>query len=260
MGTDPIDRWLKWYSAGDVSPGTIELRRAYLRRYAATVPDLLHANASDVSAWLDNAQWGTETRRSARASVRSFYQWAMTEGVVSSDPSSTSRPIRPQTRIPKPIPEPALQRALLASTTSQELMLLLGAYAGLRRTEIASVHSDDVTPDGLLVRGKGRKIRRVPIHPRLEAHLSELNGWAFPSPRRPGEHCCPTYVRDNLNTVLPKPWTPHSLRHRFATEAFRACKDIAVVQQLLGHSKIETTMLYVLVEQDALSAAVLAVA
>jgi integrase len=139
-------------------------------------------------------------------------------------------------------------------------MLLLGAYAGLRRSEIARVNASDVDGEVLEVLGKGRKVRRIPIHDRLAPHLRHLDGWAFPSTRLPGKPVGPTYVRDRLADVLPDPWTPHSLRHRFATVTYRACRDITVVQRLLGHAKLEQTMGYVLVDQDDLRAAVRAVA
>ena len=137
-------------------------------------------------------------------------------------------------------------------------MLLLGAYAGLRRAEIAGIHSDDITDMGLIVKGKGRKVRRIPIHPILAEALVDVSGYAFRG--RWGKSVTPNYVADHLEAVLPDPWTAHSLRHRFATQTYRACKDIRVVQQLLGHSSIQTTVRYVMVDEDALAAAVNAVA
>ena len=110
------------------------------------------------------------------------------------------------------------------------------------------------------MRGKGGKVRRVPIHPRLAAALVGLDGWAFPSPRRPGRPVTADYVADRLEQVLPKGYTAHNLRHRFATMAYRGSHDLRAVQQLLGHSDPGTTARYTLVGDDELTAAVLAVA
>jgi integrase/recombinase XerC len=112
----------------------------------------------------------------------------------------------------------------------------------------------------LRVTGKGGKTRRVPIHPALEPRLGRVRGWAFPSPVRPGRAVTPDYVSNRLGVVLPAPWGPHSLRHRFATQAYRNTHDIRAVQQLLGHARPETTARYTLCDDDALMAAVLSVA
>jgi site-specific recombinase XerD len=51
-------------------------------------------------------------------------------------------------------------------------------------------------------------------------------------------------------------WTAHTLRHRFATVAYAGERDLLAVQVLLGHSKPETTRLYVLIPDASLRAAV----
>lgn len=48
-----------------------------------------------------------------------------------------------------------------------------------------------------------------------------------------------------MNAALPGHWTAHTLRHRFATEAYRRSHDLLLVQTLMGHSKPETTAMYV---------------
>jgi integrase len=53
-------------------------------------------------------------------------------------------------------------------------------------------------------------------------------------------------------------WRTHSLRRRFATLAYRDAHDLFTVQQLLGHSKPETTLRYVQLDPSAAAAAVLA--
>jgi integrase len=175
------------------------------------------------------------------------------------NPAALLHRIKPEAALPHPIPEHALARAFALADEETGLMLALGAYAGCRRSEMAAMHSSWVQPMGLMILGKGGKTRRVPIHPLLAPRLARVDGWAFPSPRLPGRHVGPSYIEDRLAAVLPASFTPHSLRHRFATATYAACRDITVVQRLLGHQNVATTMRYTQLVDDDLDAAVRAV-
>jgi integrase/recombinase XerC len=256
----PIVHWLDWYAASGASAGTIRVRKSHLLRLAHRV-NVLAAREQDLVSFLAaHANLKPESRKSLQASLRSFYKWALARGLIHVDPTVGLRDVVSPGGVPRPITEAALRSALLAADREQTLMLMLGAYAGLRRMEIAAVHSDHVEGAVLRVEGKGRKVRRVPVHPRLAEHLDPVRGWAFPSPVREGRPVTPDYVSDRLGRILPRPYGPHSLRHRFATQAYRNTHDIRAVQQLLGHARPETTARYTLCDDDALTAAVLSVA
>lgn len=136
-------------------------------------------------------------------------------------------------------------------------MITLAAEAGLRRAEIAVVARPDVIdePDGmsLIVHGKGRRERSVPLTPATRAAVarqfdlvSPENPWLFPSKGRYADtHLQPVRVGELINDALPGRWSAHTLRHRFATEAYRNSRDLLLVQTLMGHSKPETTAIYV---------------
>jgi len=113
--------------------------------------------------------------------------------------------------------------------------------------------------DGRLrVVGKGGKTRLVPIHPRLRDALAAVDGYAFPG--RFGGHLSDNNVGVRCRRLLGGGYGAHSGRHRFATKAYASNRDIFAVQQLLGHSKPETTMRYTQLPDDALRDAVFGIA
>lgn len=253
-----VDEWLAWLESGSTSPGTVRMRGYLIRAFARDYP-LATATHEDITEYLGRPQRGPEARKSVLATLRSFYRWAVARGYVDRDPTLLARSVRVPPGIPKPVPEAVLARALAKADDETRLMLTLGAYGGLRLSEIAAVHARDVGETGLRVIGKGAKVRRVPIHPLLAPQL-DFTGWAFPSPANPERHVSRDYVSERVEQVLGGGWTTHALRHRLATQAYRATKDIRAVQQILGHSSPTTTARYVLVDEDALAAAVNAVA
>ena len=63
----------------------------------------------------------------------------------------------------------------------------------------------------------------------------------------------------HIARLLGKPWTAHSLRHRYATRTYAQTHDLLLVSQLLGHASVETTQVYVALPDDRMRAALDAV-
>lgn len=257
--TSLLDAYLEWLAAGDTAAGTLRLRRRQLEAFGSRTA-LAAATDVDLVAWLARPNLATETRRSVKSGLSGFFRWAYRSGHLDADPSAQLHRIRPACGLPHPISEQALERALRLADPQVTGMLLLGAYAGLRVGEIADFHQSSVTDVGLVIAGKGGKTRRIPVHPRLRPFLDRIavvdSGWAFPSPRHEGHPVSISYVQHQLAAVMPEGNSAHSLRHRFATVTYRACRDITVVQRLLGHANVATTMRYVLLVDDDLDLAI----
>lgn len=232
-------------------PTSLALRRYQLGRLAADHADRSpwSMESTDLAAWLTARGWSVETVRSHRSAVRSFYGWAHAAGLCETDPSRLLRKVPPARHRPRPAPEDAVLDALAAADDRVYLMVMLGARQGLRRGEIAVVHSDDVIRQdagvwSLLVHGKGGKDRLVPLLPDVARALRDRPaGWTFPSSRT-GSHLTPHYVGLLITRVLPAGLTPHQLRHRFASAAYQRTGDIRSVQELLGHASVATTQFY----------------
>lgn len=258
-----LPEWRDWLRAAGKSPQTIRLRTHQLARLADRHPKLLAVTAADLAAWIGRPDWSIETRRSNRAAVRSFYGWAHASGLIRHDPSRLLPSIKPASHQPRPAPEPVVARALLASDRRVRLMVLLAARQGMRRGEIARIHTNDVVQDlagwSLVVHGKGGKLRTVPLADDIARDLrAHPPGWVFPG--LVDGHLSADYVGKLIARALPGDWTAHPLRHRFATVAYSATRDLLAVQELLGHSRPETTRQYIRLPQDALRAAVAAAA
>lgn len=244
--------------AGGLSPGTIRLHRHYLRQLAGRHSSPWSVTTAQLLDALSVEHWKPETRKSARAAVRSFYRWAHNAGHIEHDPAAGLPPVKVPPGVPRPAPEQVLLDALRTAQPRVRLMIALAAYAGLRAAEIARVHSDDVVDGQLYVVGKGGRGRVVPLTAQLGESLSRFDGYVFPN--RLGSHVSAGHVSKLVSQALPAGWTAHTLRHRLATRAYAGTRDLLAVGALLGHSRPETTQRYVAMPADALRAAIAAAA
>lgn len=190
-----------------------------------------------------------ETRSAYRSAVRGFQSWLMAAGYRDDDPSVRIPTIRLPEGDPHPIPDDVLLAAMAEATPRIRSMLVLGRFAGLRAAEIAAASRDYLLhrPTGPVVRlqGKGGRWRELPAHPEVVRVLAGP-GWVFP---HGAGHIQGDTVSRELSGVLD-PWTAHSLRHAFATEAYRRTRDLRLVQGWLGHASPLTTVRYIEAEQD----------
>lgn len=254
--------WLDWLASGNLSPNTVRNRRYTLASFAAD-RDLTTATTADILDHLRALPGGAWSRSGHLAAIKSFYKYASAVGAVDHDPAAIVKSVRTHDRSRPLLPSGALDRALLLADDRTRLALLLGAYAGLRREEIATFHSTCIRGDALVIVGKGSKERRIPMHPRLRPFCDELRahpGWAFPSHVKPGEHVTPETIQRMVTKALGEPWRTHDLRRLAATRWYDATHDLRAVQELLGHADPATTSRYVRPNDAAMTRAVLAVA
>lgn len=250
--------WTAWLRASERSETTVRLREYHVRRYLNGVP--AETDPLDLEwlvAYLANPRWKAATRRSARTSLRIWTTWLHRTGRIIADPLALIPPARSPKPLPRPCPDPIIRKALFASDTRVQAMITLAAEAGLRRAEIAVVARPDLIAErdgaSLIVHGKGRRERTVPLTATAGAAVRRQFdqvppdiAWLFPSRGRYADtHLQPVRVGELVNEALPGHWSAHTLRHRFATEAYRTSHDLLLVQTLMGHSKPETTAIYV---------------
>lgn len=166
-------------------------------------------------------------------------------------------PKRPQT-LPVILSRAEVVQFLDSVTLPTHRVILTTCYAaGLRISEAVHLTLPAIDSQRMVLRvaqGKGQKDRYVMLSPTLLAILREWwrvrrpRHWLFPGDR-PG---CPITAhavdracqQAHRRCGIPKPITPHSLRHAFAVHLLEAGTDVRTIQLLLGHRSLATTARY----------------
>lgn len=246
---------------------TIGLRTAQLGRLAREVgvPDPWRVSGPQLVSWATGyVDWSAETRRSHRTTLRGFYRWGVDQGHLDRSPALALPRVRPSAPNPRPVADAMFAAALMAADADERLMLRLAGDLGMRRGEVAQVHTRDVVEDldgwSLLVHGKGGRERMVPMTRTIAREVrARPTGWVFPGDD--GGHLSPRWIGTRVGRLLPDGWTMHKLRHRAGTRWYeQSAGDTFLVQELLGHADPKTTRIYVKVRGDRLRAVVEAAA
>lgn len=274
---DAIDDYTSWMRIAGKADGTIALRRYHLRQLAEA--NLRRSpwriSTDDLIRWMAAHDWQPGTRQTYVSTLRGFYGWAHRFRRARRNPAADLPPIRLPRRVPRPTPDDVWLAAMASASDRDRLVLALGSYAGMRRGEIAAARWDWIGADHIRVTGKGGHTRLVPLHPQLGELLdaerdrrktgsygsgyryqpADDGGFLFPG-RGTGTHLRPEAIGRAASRVLGPAWALHSTRHRFGTRAYAGSRDLAAVQDLLGHSSPTITRGYTRVSDHALRAAV----
>jgi site-specific recombinase XerD len=247
------------------SARTVDARRHWLLHADRALPQGLdRASDTELADYRSGAgrtePWSPWTVHTLDTHLRGFYAWGFKNGLFKLDPMVFLAKPKQGARVPHPCDDRHLTIALTAPQWPWRRAIMLAAYAGLRCSEICTVTAADISSAGLTVRGKGGKVRTVPIGPDLADELGPavrghllLGARGLPmNPRILTQMQRPVW--DGLG--LPRSFSLHSARHWFATQLLIAGADVRVVQELLGHSSLDTTAIYLAVTDARKAAAV----
>lgn len=258
-----LAEWRQWMQAASMSNRTITDRLALVRRFETEIGgDSLAATWQEIAEFLADERYSAGTRQTYHANLHAWFHWLVLMDLRVDDPMLKLRsPVTPR-RYPRPVTVAQLGRMLGARMHRRtRAMILLGAYEGLRVSEIAHVRGEHIRGGKFRVVGKGGVDFDLPLHVLVEAQATHLppTGFWFPSHVRLGPVTGKSVSRI-IGAVMARagvPGTAHSLRHFFGTETLKSSGgNLVVTQQLMRHANITSTAGYTLVDDSERRAAV----
>lgn len=263
----PISEWSAWLRVAGRRPATVHTRTLHIRSLARGLgTPLQDVTEQELLEWLGTRNWSPTTRNSQHASITGFFRFIWRHEPAR-DPSQNLQRVPNRSGVPRPAPSELIRTVVKDVDERTRLMILLMANYGLRVGEVVLVSLLDIFPDlvghSLLVHGKGGKERAVPLDPRFYADLKSYGqqvGGRYIFAGQQDGHLSAAWAATLVRRELGGPWTAHTLRHRFGTEAYAATRDILALADLMGHANPSTTRGYVRVSRDDLSLTVAAAA
>ena len=196
------------------------------------------------------------------ASIRGFFKWAYSSGIIKQNPASTLEQPKVPQRLPKVITIKEVEELLHENLTPLEHVIMELLYScGLRVSELVNLKLTDIDLASKYVRcfGKGSKERIIPMGeiakqvikeylPERDLLLKKYNLstkrlFVLPNGRLINRQDVYNLIHER-GKLIHKNISPHTLRHSFATHLLENGADLRVVQELLGHSDVSTTQLY----------------
>lgn len=194
----------------------------------------------------------------------SFFGWLNNKGYISKNPAAGLDPIKAEKKIKKPLSDTELEILRRKCTAGRDISLIEFLYStGVRVSELVALNRQDIDFDGmkLVVYGKGAKEREVYLTAAACMHLREYlnsrtdnNEALFVSLRIPHERLTVSGIEEILrrmgkSTGIEKVH-PHRFRRTMATNILNKGMPIEEVKEILGHVKLDTTMIYCQINKE----------
>lgn len=254
-----VGAWVARLTSERKSERTVMLYRYLAEKFLGEFPRPTRLEVQGYFARRLEAGMSPAGVENERKSISSLFGFLVEEGLWHEDPTAGLKHIKaayveklpPSTDDIERVLESGWQRAKDADKMKTVIRLL--ATTGLRLTECMTALKENFDPEGrrLRVLGKGRKWRTVPL---LEAtrdmlvwYVEERSGdgpFIFPGEGRSGHaeiHNVEKTLKHACLRAGVKPFTPHQLRHYFATESLKDGAKLGVVSRILGHADAGVT-------------------
>ena len=245
-----------------------------IHQYAAAMEekgvDLTDAVTEDVAEYttsLTRQGKSPATVTRSVASIKSFYQYLMSQGAVDQNPAKGVTPAKVERKLPQVLTGKEVELFLeqpectdLKGYRDRAMLELLYA-TGIRVSELIDLDVDDLNLPGSVLKcySKGRE-RMIPLYPAAVRALSEYVHNIRPQlvdsvdetalfvnmsgerMSRQGFWKLIKYYQEKAG--IQKDITPHTLRHSFAAHLLENGADLRSIQEMLGHADISSTQIY----------------
>lgn len=193
------------------------------------------------------------TRKHARCGIQAFYKLAINQPMKLAHIPWPKK----ERKLPQPIDASDVQKLLKACTNLKHKTIIALLYGcGLRVSEVINMRIKDIDSTKNIINiiaGKGKKDRQVMLAPELLLLLRKYYQAYHPKEYLFNGQFDLQYSDRSINEFLKKyakmagirqNLHAHLLRHCFATHSLEQGTDISLIQKLLGHNSIKTTMIY----------------
>lgn len=199
-----------------------------------------------------------------RRNISSFFSWLEEEDYILKSPMKRIHKIKTTQTVKETISDELIERLRDACKNKRDLAMVDLLYStGIRVGELVRLNIEDISFEEreCIVFGKGDKERRVYFDAKAKLHLldylrtrTDANPALFVSLDAPHERLKISGVEIRIRQLGRKICTerihPHKFRRTMATRAIDKGMPIEQVQKILGHSQIDTTMQYAMVNQS----------
>lgn len=218
-----------------------------------------------LSLYKEQRKISNRTLENMRKTISAFFSWLHDEGIISQNPARAVKQIKYDKIVRKPFTPVEREKIKSACCLIRDLALSEFLYAsGLRVSEVVSLdrtNIDFITREATVI-GKGGKERRFYLSEVCAEYLRQyLNSRAdnntalFVAAKAPYKRLTKEGVEYIVKSLGQKAGVsnvhPHRFRRTLATDLVRKGVPIQDVAQILGHSDLRTTQVYVALDQSA---------
>lgn len=254
---------------------------AFMEGEGLAPEDVTLAHLQTFAATLHERGVGARSQARVLSGVRAFFKFLVIDGEISADPTELLEWPSLGEHLPEVLSVEEVDRIEASIDLSRwegqrnRAIIEVLFSCGLRVSELVNLKLSDLYLDDrfMRIRGKGSKERLVPMSDKA---VKELQLWFYDRNlmaikpgeddyvflNRRGAHLTRTMIlimvkRQAAEAGIAKTISPHTFRHSFATELLKGGADLRAIQAMLGHEKIDTTLVYTHISGEQLREAIL---